>query len=54
MEYLECKQESLSMWGQDVLVVYIGKFMSYRRHGGEKLPEGKENGYFDSLNLGMP
>lgn len=24
------------------------------RHGEEKLVDGKENGYFDSLNLGMP
>lgn len=50
MEYLECKQESLSMWDQDVWVVYTGKY----RHGGEKLPDGKENRYFDTLNLGMP
>lgn len=53
MEYLECKQESLSLWDQDVWVVYTEKFVS-NRHGGEKLADGKENGYFNFLNLGMP
>lgn len=54
MEYLECKQESLSMWGdQDVWVVYTEKFVS-NRHGEEKFTDGKENGYFNSLKPGMP
>lgn len=30
MEYLECKQESLSMWDQDVWVVYKEQFMESR------------------------
>lgn len=41
MGYLECKQESLSMWDQDMEVVYTEKFVSYR-HRGEKLANGKD------------
>lgn len=33
MEYLECKQESLSMWDQDMWVVYKEQFVSYTPGG---------------------